>query len=91
MDEKRKNGSGVLCVGRGLTLSAAVNLFVRTAVRERRLPFEIMELPGEKTVSLFKEVESDLEKGKLKYYDTVESMARELLSEPGEGGSSCLF
>ncbi len=89
MNEKRKDGSGVLCAGRGLTLSAAVNLFVRTAVREKRIPFEIMELPGEKTVSLFKEVESDLEKGKLKYYDTVESMARDLLAD--EGGNSCLF
>ncbi len=91
MNEKSKDGSGFLCSGRGLTLYAAVSLFVRTAVREKRIPFEIMELPGKRTISRFKEVESDLQNGKLKYYDTVESMARELLSEPGEGGSSCLF
>ncbi len=79
MDEKRKNEGGALCASGGLTASAAINLFIRTVVRERRIPFEIMDMPGEKTVSVLKAVESDLQKGKLKSYDTVESLARDLL------------
>ena len=41
MDEGLKKQSEALFDEMGLTMSAAITLFVKTAVRERRIPFEI--------------------------------------------------
>ena len=41
VDEKLKKNFDVLCDEFGLTNSAALNLFMKAVVRERRIPFEI--------------------------------------------------
>ena len=44
-DEQTKRAAGLLCEELGLSLSTAVNIFLKTMVRERRIPFEITADP----------------------------------------------
>lgn len=41
MDESLKSQFDSLCSDFGMTVSAAINLFARAVVRERKIPFEI--------------------------------------------------
>lgn len=41
LDEKDKQQFIKFCDSVGLTSSAAVNMFVKTVIRERRIPFDI--------------------------------------------------
>ena len=41
MDEALKNQFDTLCHEFGMNTSTAINIFARTVVRERRIPFEI--------------------------------------------------
>lgn len=45
MDEGLKQQFDTLCADFGMTASTAINVFARTVVRERRIPFEIAS-PG---------------------------------------------
>ena len=42
MDEQLKEDFDSLCKEFGMNTSTAINIFARTVVRERRIPFEIM-------------------------------------------------
>lgn len=46
MDENLKKEFDEFCSEVGLNSSVAVNLFVRTVVREKRIPFEITSQPS---------------------------------------------
>lgn len=48
MDEGLKNEFDALCTDFGMSMTTAINVFARTVVRERRIPFEIAA-PAEKT------------------------------------------
>ena len=41
MDDTLKKQFDTLCADFGMTVSTAINIFARTVVRERRIPFEI--------------------------------------------------
>lgn len=41
MDEGLKRQFDILCADFGMTASTAINVFARTVVRERKIPFEI--------------------------------------------------
>lgn len=41
MDSDTKIGFETFCKSVGLTVSSAINLFAKTVVREKRIPFEI--------------------------------------------------
>ncbi|MCH3975196.1 MAG: type II toxin-antitoxin system RelB/DinJ family antitoxin [Bifidobacterium tibiigranuli] len=45
MDEQTKREMDKVCKDLGLSMSAAFNLFAKTVVRERRIPFEISADP----------------------------------------------
>ncbi len=79
MDEKLKNEFDSFCADVGMNASVAINLFIKTVVREKRIPFEITNVPGGKTVSAIKAVETELQSKESRSYDTVDSMARDLL------------
>jgi addiction module antitoxin, RelB/DinJ family len=50
MDENLKKEFDRLCGELGLTMTAAFNVFAKTMVRQRRIPFEIsMDVPNAKT------------------------------------------
>ena len=83
MDANLKKEFEEFCMDKGLTMSAAVNVFARQAVRENRIPFEIRgEQPNAETLAAIKEVE-DRESGKIetKTYDSVEELFKDILGD----------
>ena len=45
MDEELKEQFDTLCKEFGMNTSTAINIFARTVVREKRIPFDITTLP----------------------------------------------
>ena len=43
VDEHDKNAFDLFCSSVGLTSSAAINIYVKTVLREKRIPFEIRQ------------------------------------------------
>ncbi len=59
MDEKLKKQFDYLCNEFGLTMSTAINMFVKTVVREKRIPFELsLEIPNAATKQAIEDVEN---------------------------------
>jgi len=83
IDPKLKEQSQELFESLGLTLSAAVNMFLRQAVREQAIPFRVgSPLPNDETVEAIKEVKrmkADPSLGKT--YSNVDQMMEELLAD----------
>lgn len=80
IDEDLKGRFDAFCAAVGMNASVAVNLFVKTVVREQRIPFEITTLPNAETRAAIEEMEQDRKKGTLKRYRDVDEMMKELLS-----------
>lgn len=80
MDEDVKRQFDAFCADVGLNASVAVNLFVKTVIRERRIPFEIAMTPNAETRAAIAEAERDLKRGELKRYSDVDQMMEELLA-----------
>ena len=58
MDEELKREFDNLCNCLGLTVTAAFNVFAKTAVRRQKIPFEIsMDHPNAKTIMALEDVE----------------------------------
>lgn len=66
MDETLKRQFDALCSDFGMTASTAINVFARTVVRERRIPFEIAspepEITREKAMQAFMSLRAQSEK-----------------------------
>lgn len=65
----------------GMNMTTALNIFLRQAVRENRIPFEITaEIPNSKTLEAVREIE-DMKNNPEKYksYNSVEEMAQDIL------------
>ena len=80
MDEDLKRRFDSFCAQVGMNASVAVNLFVKTVIREQRIPFEITAAPNQDTRAAIEETEKDLTSRKLKSYANVDEMMKELLS-----------
>ena len=80
MDEDLKRRFDSFCAEVGMNASVAVNLFVKTVIREQRIPFEITAAPNQDTRAAIEETEKDLTSRKLKSYGNVDEMMKELLS-----------
>ena len=66
----------------GLTMSAAVNIFLRQTVRRQEIPFRIgRDVPNAETLAAMEEGEQLAHNPKAKTYDDVEAMLRELKEE----------
>ena len=60
MDKTVKQQADKLFAELGLNMSTAVNIFVRTAVREHRIPFEVsLDVPNAETLKAMDDVEQD--------------------------------
>ena len=83
MDEDLKREFEAFCVGVGMSMSTAVNVFARQTVRERRIPFVIGEsAPNEQTLEALREVRRMKDDKSLgKTYDDVDAMMGELLGD----------
>ena len=80
MDEDLKRRFDSFCAEVGMNASVAVILFVKTVIREQRIPFEITAAPNQDTRAAIEETEKDLTSRKLKSYANVDEMMKELLS-----------
>ena len=81
LDPKLKKEAVELFHSMGLDLSTAITLFLFQSVRERKIPFELWEVPNETTIAAIKESEEMMKHPKKsKTYDTVEDLMKELKS-----------
>lgn len=79
MDENLKKEFDEFCAEVGLNSSVAVNLFVRTVVREKRIPFEITSRPSHAAAAAIRSADKDLEQGRLPEYESSSEMMKDLL------------
>jgi len=82
MDENLKREFDGLCGDLGLSMSAAVNVFARAAVRRQGIPFEVSKnTPNAETIAAIEEVEAMIKDPTLgKSYTNVDEMMKELLA-----------
>lgn len=80
MDANLKKQFEAFCADMGMTMTTAVNIFARKAVRENRIPFEISgDVPNAETQEAIREVKqmkADPTLGKT--YTDVDEMMKEL-------------
>ena len=83
MNEELKRQGSDLFNDLGLTLNNAINVFVRQAVREQRIPFEVSrETPNETTLAAMKETEEICKHpDKYKSFTSVDDLMKDLMSE----------
>ena len=76
VDEKDKRDFDAFCSSVGLTSSAAINLYVKAVLRERRIPFEIKQedpfFSPENQAYVLKSVQ-ELRSGKGTAHDLIET------------------
>ena len=76
MDDNLRKEAALLFDDLGLSLNQAVTIFIKQAVREQKIPFEISRhIPNKETLDAFKEIEL-MKQGKIPYkkYDNVDEM-----------------
>jgi len=79
MDENLRNDFESFCGDLGLTMTEAFNMFAKTAVRQQRIPFEI--IPNAETIAALEELEQMKEDAALgEGYTDVDRMMKELLA-----------
>lgn len=82
MDSDLKEQFNAFCNDMGMTMTTAINIFAKKAVREYRIPFEIGgDRPNEETLEAMEEVKqmkADPTMGKS--YTDIDAMMEELLS-----------
>ncbi len=55
-----KEGFADFCENVGCNMSSAINMFMKTVLREQRIPFEIKNnIPNKETIKAFEEVENN--------------------------------
>ena len=83
MNAELKKKFEAFCDEAGMSMTTAINIFVKRVVRENRFPFRIEgETPNKETLAAIKEVE-EMEKdpSKGKAYTDVDQMFKDILSE----------
>ncbi|WP_322171272.1 type II toxin-antitoxin system RelB/DinJ family antitoxin [Acutalibacter caecimuris] len=79
MDADLKKEFDGFCAQVGLNSSVAVNMFVRTVLREKRIPFEITNQPSATTRAAIRDTERELETGGMKSYTNAEALLKDVL------------
>lgn len=74
MDDFTKTAFEGFCESIGLTVSAAVNMFAKIAVRENRIPFDISGDPfwSEENQARLRKSIKQIEEGKCAVHDLIE-------------------
>ena len=83
MDANLKRQFEAFCSDMGMTMTTAINVFARKAVRENRIPFEISgDVPNTETLEAIREVkEMKADPNLGKTYTNVDQMMEDLLSD----------
>lgn len=69
VDEKDKKNFEAFCNETGMNVSVAINMFIKTVLREHKLPFEIKVDPfySESNIKYLEKIASDIKDGKAKF------------------------
>lgn len=69
VDEKDKKNFEAFCNETGMNVSVAINMFIKTVLREHKLPFEIKVDPfySESNIKYLEKMASDIKDGKAKF------------------------
>lgn len=81
MNEQLRKEAAELFDDLGISLNQAITIFVKQAVREQRIPFEIYrEIPNKETLEAIKEAD-EIESGKIeaKKYHNVDELFDDIL------------
>ena len=82
MDSDLKKQFEAFCTDVGLTMSAAINVFARQAVRENRIPFDITrDLPNSTLEALEEAKRIKANPSLAKSYSSAEEMMTDLLKD----------
>ena len=81
MDGEIKRQAQELFAEFGLDMTTAINMFLRQAIREHGIPFDLkISIPNDNTLAAIKEVELMKSNPSIgKKYDDVDTMMKELL------------
>ena len=74
-DEEIKKDFNTFCEEIGLSMSTAINLFMRAVLREKRIPFEL-SLSNNETIQVFKDVKEG--KNLSKSFSSVKELMEDL-------------
>ena len=74
IDTDLKNEAENLFNQLGLSMTAAYNIFLRQAVREKRIPFDVSLIPNEKTALAMREAERIARDPKTKSFDSFSEL-----------------
>ena len=68
IDEKDKKNFELFCNETGMNVSVAINMFIKSVLREHRLPFEIKtdQFYSENNIKYLEQIVSDIKEGKAK-------------------------
>ena len=76
MDENLKEQFDHLCNELGMNMTTAFNIFAKTVVRQRRIPFDIsLDVPNAETVAAMKDVDNN--RNMSRSFDSVEELIRD--------------
>lgn len=79
MDAELKNRADALFAELGMTMSTAFNVFVRQALREGRIPFDIaLNQPNKETLSAMLEAERIAKDSSVKGYTDLDELFADL-------------
>ena len=68
IDENDKRSFEIFCNETGMNVSVAINMFIKTVLREHKLPFEIKADPfySESNIKYLEKIVADINNGKAK-------------------------
>lgn len=82
MDVELKKQAEQLFNELGMNMTTAFNIFLRQAVRQQRIPFDVaLESPNAETIAAMEEAERISRDPSVKGYTNVDQMMKELLSD----------
>ena len=82
MDVELKKQAEQLFSELGLNMTTAFNIFLRQAVRQQRIPFDVaLETPNAETIAAMEEAERISCDPSVKGYTNVDQMMKEILSD----------
>ena len=69
VDEKDKKSFELFCNETGMNVSVAINMFIKSVLREQKIPFEIKTDPfySESNIKHLEKIVSDIKEGKVKF------------------------
>lgn len=76
IDEKVKKDFSILCDELGLNMTTAINIFMKTVIREQKIPFEIGLKPNKETIEAITDVSSG--KNLSKTFNSVSELMEDL-------------